>query len=90
MRKISFPWQKHRREIRSYPALFIGRHIYGNGNKIILAKYTRLLCSFMIPSRDTPSVVAKQSFDREFIEYSLPKYLQIICKQAMPHCIVSC
>ena len=50
----------------------------------------KVFAASFIPSRDTPSVVAKQSFDREFIEYSLPKYLQIICKQAMPHCIVSC
>ena len=37
----------------------------------------------LIPNRETPSVVAKQSFDRESKEYSLPKYLHTICKQAM-------
>lgn len=45
---------------------------------------------FIEPSMDTPSVVAKQSFDRESKEYSLPKYLQIIYKQVMPHSILSC
>ena len=44
----------------------------------------------LIPSIETPSVVAKQSFDRESKEYSLPKYLQIIYKQVMPHSILSC
>lgn len=56
----------------------------------LVAYKPKVFAASLIPSRDTPSVVAKQSFDREFIEYSLPKYLQIICKQAMPHCIVSC
>ena len=32
----------------------------------------KVFAASLIPSRDTPSVVAKQSFDREFIEYSLP------------------
>ena len=36
-----------------------------------------------------PSVVAKQICDRDSREYSLPKYLHTICRQAMPHCIVS-
>jgi hypothetical protein len=44
----------------------------------------------LIPSMETPSVVAKQSFDRESEEYSLPKYLHIIFKQATPHNILSC
>ena len=43
----------------------------------------------LMPNSDTPSVVAKQSFDRESIEYTLPKYLHTICKQAMPHCMES-
>ena len=43
----------------------------------------------LMPNSDTPSVVAKQSLDRESIEYTLPKYLHTICKQAMPHCMES-
>lgn len=50
----------------------------------------RVLAASLMPSKETPSVVAKQSFDRESKEYSLPKYLHTICKQAMPHCIESC
>lgn len=49
-----------------------------------------VLAASLMPSMDTPSVVAKQSFDRESKEYSLPKYLQIIYKQVMPHSILSC
>ena len=35
-------------------------------------------------------LLAKQSFDREPNEYSLPKYLHIICRHVMPHCMLSC
>ena len=44
----------------------------------------------LILNRDTPSAVAKQSFDRKSKVYSLPKYLHTICRQAMPHCMESC
>lgn len=50
----------------------------------------RVLAASLIPNKDTPSVVAKQSFDREYKEYSLPKNLHTICKQATPHCMESC
>lgn len=49
----------------------------------------RVLAASLIPNKDTPSVVAKQSFDRESKEYPLPKYLHTICKQAIPHCMES-
>ena len=44
----------------------------------------------LIPSIETPSLVAKQISDRKWREYSLPKYLLTICKQATPHCIEYC
>ena len=50
----------------------------------------RVLAASLIPNIETPSVVAKQSFDRESNVYSLPKYLHTICKLAMPHCMESC
>ncbi|CUP22594.1 Uncharacterised protein [Segatella copri] len=49
-----------------------------------------MFAASLIPNRETPSAVAKQSFDRESKVYSLPKYLHTICKQAIPHCMESC
>ena len=49
-----------------------------------------IFAASLMPSMETPSVVAKQIFDRESKEYSLPKYLHIICKQVIPHCMLSC
>ena len=55
-----------------------------------IVRNPQLLAVSLMPNIETPSVVAKQRFDRESDVYSLPKYLHTICKQAIPHCIVSC
>ena len=57
---------------------------------VLIVCNPRILAPSLMPSKDTPSVVAKQSFDSESIVYSLPKLLHIICKHATPHCIESC
>ena len=44
----------------------------------------------LIPSNETPSVVAKQILERYSIEYSILKNLHTIAKHAIPHSIESC
>ena len=45
---------------------------------------------FVDTKHRNPFCCGKTEFRRESKEYSLPKYLQIIYKQVMPHSILSC
>lgn len=65
-------------------------------HNLVIVVLAQIVCkpnvfaALLIPNMDTPSIVEKHNFDSEKDDKSLPKNLQIICKHAIPHCILSC